>query len=203
MNEKPAKPRALELLLSPVNNTQLANLCGALDENLRQIETALDVTIARRGERFTLRGERAKTMQASEALQMFYARAKDGLSIDEIQLGLIEIANRPSHRRMALPGEAPVLMAEPPLKRTKRDPRGAGAAANPVGDPLFDALRATRRELAQEAGVPPYVIFHDAVLRAMANERPTNRTALSAIPGVGAKKLDAWGDAFLAVIDQY
>ena len=110
MNEKPAKPRALELLLSPVNNTQLANLCGALDENLRQIETALDVTIARRGERFTLRGERAKTMQASEALQMFYARAKDGLSIDEIQLGLIEIANRPSHRRMALPGEAPVLM---------------------------------------------------------------------------------------------
>ena len=102
-----------------------------------------------------------------------------------------------------LKGEAPVLMAEPPLKRTKRDPRGAGAAANPVGDPLFDALRATRRELAQEAGVPPYVIFHDAVLRAMANERPTNRSALSAIPGVGAKKLDAWGDAFLAVIDQY
>ena len=108
--EKTAKPRALELLLSPVNNTQLANLCGALDENLRQIETALDVSIARRGERFTLRGDRAKTKLASEALQMFYARAKEGLSIDEIQLGLIEIANRPSSRRMAIPGEAPVLM---------------------------------------------------------------------------------------------
>ena len=53
----PVKPRAVDLLLSPVNNHQLANLCGALDENLRQIETALDVSIARRGERFTLRGE--------------------------------------------------------------------------------------------------------------------------------------------------
>ena len=59
MNTKaPPKPKAVELLLSPVHNTQLANLCGALDENLRQIETALDVTIARRGERFTIRGER-------------------------------------------------------------------------------------------------------------------------------------------------
>ena len=53
----PAKPKAVDLLLSPVNNNQLANLCGVLDENLRQIETAFDVSIARRGERFTLRGE--------------------------------------------------------------------------------------------------------------------------------------------------
>ena len=66
-----AKPRAIELLLSPVNNTQLANLCGVLDENLRQIETALDVSIARRGERFTLRGEEVQTARASEALQTF------------------------------------------------------------------------------------------------------------------------------------
>ena len=60
-----------------------------------------------------------------------------------------------------------------------------------------------RRELAIEAGVPPYVIFHDAVLRAMANERPATRSALGAIPGVGAKKLEAWGDAFLSVIRQF
>ena len=73
------KPRAIELLLSPVNNSQLANLCGPLDENLRQIETALDVSIARRGERFTLRGEREQTARASEALQIFYAQARDSL----------------------------------------------------------------------------------------------------------------------------
>ena len=71
MSEKTAaaKSRATELLLSPVNNKQLANLCGPLDENLRQIETALDVMIARRGERFTLRGEPTQTARASEALQ--------------------------------------------------------------------------------------------------------------------------------------
>ena len=64
------KPRAVDLVLSPLDNVQLANLCGPLDENLRQIETALDVSIARRGERFTLRGEREQTARASEALQM-------------------------------------------------------------------------------------------------------------------------------------
>jgi len=105
-----AKPRAIELLLSPVNNHQLANLCGALDENLRQIETALDVSIARRGERFTLRGEKEQTARASEALQMFYARAKDNLSVDEIQLGLIELLNRPVRKEAIIAGAMPTLM---------------------------------------------------------------------------------------------
>ncbi|MDZ3832166.1 MAG: DNA helicase RecQ [Sphingopyxis sp.] len=104
--------------------------------------------------------------------------------------------------RPVLKGEAPVMIAEPPLRRTRRGPE-TGAAANPIGDPLFEALRATRRELAAEAGVPPYVIFHDAVLRAMASDRPATRAALSRIPGVGAKKLEAWGDAFLDIIGQY
>ena len=89
------------------------------------------------------------------------------------------------------------------MKRTQRAARGGGTTPNPVGDPLFDALRAMRRELAAEANVPPYVIFHDAVLRAMASERPATRSALADIPGVGGKKLDAWGDAFLNVIRQF
>lgn len=109
--------------------------------------------------------------------------------------------------RAVMKGEVPVLIAEPPVKRTQREGgrsgRGGGAAANPVGDPLFDALRAMRRELAAEAGLPPYVIFHDAVLRAMASERPATRSDLGTIPGVGAKKLEAWGDAFLSVIRQF
>lgn len=106
--------------------------------------------------------------------------------------------------RAMMKGETAVLMAEPPVKRTQRAARGgASATPNPVGDPLFDALRAMRRELAAEANVPPYVIFHDAVLRAMASERPATRSALADIPGVGGKKLDAWGDAFLGVIRQF
>ncbi|KGB55388.1 ATP-dependent DNA helicase RecQ [Sphingopyxis sp. LC81] len=109
--------------------------------------------------------------------------------------------------RAMMKGETAVLMAEPPVKRTQREggrtSRADRAAANPVGDPLFDALRAMRRELAAEAGVPPYVIFHDAVLRAMASGRPATRSALADIPGVGGKKLEAWGDAFLNVIRQF
>ncbi|HMH16802.1 MAG TPA: PhoH family protein [Burkholderiales bacterium] len=82
------KTRPLELVLTPVDNQRLANLCGTLDENLRQIETALEVRIARRGERFTLRGTQAA--RAAEVLQKFYGDAKHRLTVDDIQLGLIE-----------------------------------------------------------------------------------------------------------------
>ena len=107
--------------------------------------------------------------------------------------------------RAMMKGEAAVLIAEPPVKRTKREVRGGAGAgvANPIGDPLFDALRSVRRELAAEANVPPYVIFHDAVLRAMAIEKPATLDAMGTIPGVGAKKLEAWGDAFLSVIRHF
>jgi ATP-dependent DNA helicase RecQ len=72
-----------------------------------------------------------------------------------------------------------------------------------VGDPLFDALRALRREIAQEANVPPYVVFHDAVLRDMAASKPMSLADLAAISGVGTRKRDAYGDRFLATIRAY
>ncbi|WP_411291747.1 DNA helicase RecQ [Sphingorhabdus sp.] len=81
--------------------------------------------------------------------------------------------------------------------------RRASSPQNPVGDPLFEALRAQRRSLAEEANVPPYVIFHDATLREMATVRPADIRALGRISGVGARKLEAYGEAFLAVIAQY
>ena len=67
-------------------------------------------------------------------------------------------------------------------------------------DPLFEALRMCRRELASQAGVPPYVVFHDSTLREMAAVKPKDLAALSHIPGVGAAKLDRYGAAFMAVI---
>ena len=85
--------KPLEISFKPVDNKRLANLCGALDENLRQIETALDVVITRRGENFSLRGEPEQTRLAAQALRSFYSRADDDLSIDDLQLGLIEIAD--------------------------------------------------------------------------------------------------------------
>nr|WP_246587063.1 DNA helicase RecQ [Stakelama flava] len=97
-----------------------------------------------------------------------------------------------------LKGEARVELVLPPA-RAKRRRRGR-VTPNPVGDPLFEALRDCRRDLAKAREVPPYVIFHDSVLREMAAVRPASLSAMGEITGVGAKKLDAYGDAFLSVI---
>ncbi|MEK7343113.1 MAG: DNA helicase RecQ [Pseudomonadota bacterium] len=102
--------------------------------------------------------------------------------------------------RPILRGEEVVRILMPPKRERRARNARTGAEANPVGDPLFDALRACRRELAQEQGVPPYVIFHDSTLREMAEQRPSSIRELSHISGIGQKKLDAYGDAFLAAI---
>ena len=83
-----------EIRLSPLDNRALANLCGPLDANLRQIEAALDVAIAHRGGDFTLTGTTAQAARASAALQRFYADAEKPLSVDDIQLGLIELVTQ-------------------------------------------------------------------------------------------------------------
>src|SRR3954454_7730896 len=88
MSSKPPV-KATEVRLDPVDNPRLARLCGALDANLRQIESALDVTIARRGAKFTVRGEQAP--RAVQALEHFYDRASSELTLDDVQLGLTEL----------------------------------------------------------------------------------------------------------------
>ena len=107
--------------------------------------------------------------------------------------------------RDVLKGEAAVLLALPPRRERTggRSGRRERSEINPVGDPLFEALRELRRSLAAEAGVPPYVVFHDATLREMALARPANLAALGEVGGVGARKLAAYGEAFLATIRQY
>ena len=85
-------PRPVEVRFDPVDNRRLARLCGALDANLRQIESALDVEIARRGAHFSVRGERAA--HAAQALRRFYDQATDDLTIDDVQLGLAEVSQK-------------------------------------------------------------------------------------------------------------
>ena len=102
--------------------------------------------------------------------------------------------------RSILKGETPVLMAIPPKRERRRRGNTPGSTLNPVGNPLFEALRARRRELAIEIGVPPYVIFHDSVLRDMAGLKPQTLSALGELPGVGVRKLESWGQPFLDVI---
>jgi ATP-dependent DNA helicase RecQ len=71
-----------------------------------------------------------------------------------------------------------------------------------VDEALFDRLRALRRRLAEELGVPAYVVFSDATLAAMAAVRPTTPEALLRITGVGQIKLARFGAAFLAVLNR-
>jgi phosphate starvation-inducible PhoH-like protein len=89
--------KTVEVKLDPVDNQRLARLCGALDENLRRIESALDVTIARRGGKFTVRGEQAQ--RAAQALEHFYDRASGDLTGEDVQLGLTELSQRPTSEK--------------------------------------------------------------------------------------------------------
>jgi phosphate starvation-inducible PhoH-like protein len=81
----------LEIDFTPEDNLRLANLCGALDENLKQIEDALEVGISRRGANFKLSGDTPNMRLASQLLQDFYARAKKPISLEDVQLGLVEV----------------------------------------------------------------------------------------------------------------
>ena len=83
----------IEFSLEPVDNQRLANLCGVLDENLRCIESALSISIARRGEHFTLEGEEQFTQHGVKVIERFYARAGKRLSGGDIQMGLVELLN--------------------------------------------------------------------------------------------------------------
>lgn len=102
--------------------------------------------------------------------------------------------------RPVLKGEQAVAIAEPPKKKRRRS---GGSASNPVGDPLFDALREKRAALAKEHAVPAYIIFHDSVLRAFASERPHTLGQMGEVQGVGEKKLDTWGSEFLEVLQAF
>ena len=81
----------MEITLSPEDNTRLNNLCGALDENIKQIETALEVNINRRGATFNISGKLDNTRLAAQLIENFYVRAKKPLELEDVQLGLVEI----------------------------------------------------------------------------------------------------------------
>ncbi len=71
------------------------------------------------------------------------------------------------------------------------------------GEPLWQALRALRKKLADEHGIPPFTVFHDSALIDMITTKPGNREQLLAISGVGVSKLEKYGDQFLAVLSEF
>ena len=100
--------------------------------------------------------------------------------------------------RAVLKGERDVTIAEPPRKKSRQRRGGT----NPVGNPLFEALRSKRAALAKEQGIPAYIIFHDSVLREIALARPASLDAMAQVPGIGAKKLETYGEDFCEVVRQ-
>ncbi len=95
--------------------------------------------------------------------------------------------------RPILKGEEPLVIAvPPPRKRASRRRLAEGPS-----DPLFEALRERRRAIAAEAGVPPYVVFHDSTLRGIVAARPASLGELAQIQGVGEAKLARYGEAML------
>lgn len=114
------KTPSLEFAFTPVNNHRLNALCGALDANLRQIEAALDVSISRRGERFAIEGGREKIEMAAKVLNKFYAEAHDDLSIEDIQLGLVEIQHARDDKPVKRVSDLPISGADEVTLHTKR-----------------------------------------------------------------------------------
>jgi len=100
-----------------------------------------------------------------------------------------------------LKGERKVEIAAAVKRERKR--RKGRTSEDTTHDPLFDHLRGLRKRLADAAAVPPYVIFHDATLREMAQRKVTTLHEFATIPGVGATKLTKYGEEFVGAIREF
>ena len=86
--------------------------------------------------------------------------------------------------------------------RSRKRHGGERLGVEAADAPLFEALRAWRRERAAEQHVPPYVIFHDATLSAIARQRPASADALAKVSGVGQSKLKRYGTEVLKLVSE-
>ncbi len=104
--------------------------------------------------------------------------------------------------REVLRGERELVLrrVEPRAATRRSRKRSPVETLEPAAQPIFEALRALRTRLASEQGVPPYVVFNDATLRALATQRPATSDALLDITGIGQAKADRYGEAVLKVL---
>ncbi|MDE2148614.1 MAG: DNA helicase RecQ [Gammaproteobacteria bacterium] len=107
--------------------------------------------------------------------------------------------------RQVLRGERRVELPAPAPRKTSGGRRRAAVAIDlaPAAAALFEHLRRLRKRLADRQSVPPYVVFADAALRAMAQRRPTDIAAFAQIPGVGERKLAQYGEVFTDAIRDF
>ena len=125
--------------------------------------------------------------------------ARGLLNVDADGFGALKLTDT---CRPFLRGEQTLYLRKDAARTASRERRRATAVPD-ADRALWEALRACRKRLAEEAGVPPYVIFHDATLMDMISLQPRNHREMAAVSGVGDRKLAAYGDAFLAVFAEH
>lgn len=141
-----------------------------------------------------------KELNATEWRHLYRQLIARGLlSVDLEGYGAIKLNES---ARPILRGEPIELrkLRKPAKRRQQRTTHAAEEFASSEENSLWNALREHRRELADQQGVPPFVIFHDATLREMVINRPSNLLAMGQISGVGQKKLERYGETFIQMI---
>ncbi len=146
-----------------------------------------------------------KELSAAEWSSVFRQLVAMGLLVvDMEQYGAVKLT---SEYHSVMRGEREVRLRKDP-KPTKKaklraDKKTAAESATPEEEMLFSALRELRLRIAKEADVPPFVIFHDSTLREMARVRPRSLSEFSTISGVGRRKLERYGEAFISAIQSF
>jgi len=102
-----------------------------------------------------------------------------------------------------LKGDQQLELRKVTASKAKQKKEKFTSSMSPVDEPLWNELKALRLALAQEQGVPPFVIFHDSTLAAMVSLRPDSLEAFATISGVGESKLYKYGDEFVALLKEY
>ena len=123
--------------------------------------------------------------------------ARGYLQVDADAFGALKLTER---CRPLLRGEESIELRKTPVKAAGITQRSRSVEIDEQDQPLWNALRACRKKLAEEHGVPPYVVFHDATLREMVQQRPMTERTFLKLSGVGDSKLERFGEAFLDVI---
>ncbi|MGO3056426.1 DNA helicase RecQ [Halomonas sp. AOP43-A1-21] len=186
---------------------QKALSCVYRTEQRFGVTYLIDVLLGKNNERITRFGHDkistfgiGKDLSANEWKALFRQLIASGfLSVDMEGHGGIRLT---ADAKPVLRGEQSLTLRKPSKTKTARRGSKSNSAA-PGHGPLWEALRQHRKALAEAQGVPAYVIFHDATLAEMAEQKPQNLQALGDISGVGARKLEDYGEGFLMVIQTH
>ena len=126
--------------------------------------------------------------------------ARGYLSVDMERFGALRLEEK---CRPLLRGEKRIELRRDSKRSTAAKQQTRTPLPSDIDIGLWEALRECRRELAEEQGVPPYVIFHDRTLQEMCSALPQSLSQFGRITGVGERKLEKYGETFLRVIENH